>query len=92
MKKRVRLKISGRVQGICYRAETQTVGTGLGLSGYAQNNRDGTVTVVAVGEEKNLEKLVEWCRKGPAGARVDSIETVYGEPAPDEEFNGFEIL
>lgn len=92
MIKRAALKISGMVQGICYRTEAREQASALGLTGYAKNNRDGSVTVVAVGEESDLGKLAGWCRKGPSQARVDSVEASYGEPLPDEEFSGFEIL
>jgi acylphosphatase len=58
------------VQGVYYRASTQSKARELGLSGYAQNLADGRVEVLAVGPRPGLEKLLEWCRRGPRGAQV----------------------
>ncbi len=91
MIKRATLRVRGRVQGVFYRAETRVQAVKLGLKGYARNNRDGTVTVVAVGDESDLQKLAAWCQKGPDFAKVENIETSYEEPKSDEEFSGFEI-
>lgn len=89
--KRVQLKISGKVQGVFYRAETRRKAQELGLKGYAKNNRDGSVTVVAVGEENVLKELEAWCGRGPDSSRVESVEAEYGPQKSDEEFEGFDI-
>ncbi|MFO0780793.1 MAG: acylphosphatase [Candidatus Gracilibacteria bacterium] len=91
MTKRVQLKVKGKVQGVFYRAETQSMAQSLGLRGYAQNNRDGSVTVVAVGEESLLLELIEWCRKGPSRAHVDELEITFDDPPGDESLEGFSI-
>lgn len=87
--KQVRLKVKGRVQGVFFRAETREQARALELKGYAQNNRDGSVTVVAAGEESKVLQLVEWCRKGPDLARVETVEVTYEKPQDD--LSGFEI-
>jgi len=83
----VRLSISGRVQGIWYRASTRETAESLGLSGWVRNLVDGRVEAVAEGDAKAVEQLLAWCRKGPPGARVDEIEVV-DEP-PTFEKGGF---
>jgi len=89
MIKLARLKVKGRVQGVFYRSEAQAEALKLGLKGYAQNNSDGSVTVVAVGEEAALLQLIDWCKEGPDSARVDDVEVTFEKP--QEDFSGFEI-
>jgi len=89
--KRLELKIFGRVQGVFYRAETQEKAVALGLSGFGRNEADGSVTVVAVGQESALKKLEDWCRQGPERAQVENVEAKYEEPKPEEKFTSFEI-
>ncbi|MEM7164515.1 MAG: acylphosphatase [Planctomycetota bacterium] len=67
------LTIHGRVQGVCFRASTRDEACRIGVHGYARNNEDGTVTVVVEGEANAVGRLVEWCRGGPTGARVDEV-------------------
>ncbi len=91
MTRRVRLKIKGLVQGVFYRAEAREQAQALGVKGYARNDRDGSVTVVGVGDDTALLKLIEWCKRGPQGARVDNVEIAYENPVEDETFTGFDI-
>ena len=86
---RVRLKITGRVQGVFYRATTRETALGLNVTGWVKNRRDGSVEVVAEGEEAAVRRLVEWCRKGPPGAVVREV-SVHRE-APTGEFVSFGI-
>ncbi|MEO0094915.1 MAG: acylphosphatase [candidate division WOR-3 bacterium] len=86
---RVHLYISGRVQGVFFRAHTQELAQKLGITGWVRNLDDGRVEVVAEGEETDLQKLIEWCWQGPIGARVDDVEIIYEEPT--NEFGSFEI-
>lgn len=76
---RVELRIHGRVQGVGYRASAARRAGQLGLSGYARNLDDGTVEVVAEGEESKIEELVDWCRTGPRLGRVTHVDIV---PSP----------
>ncbi|MFW5815708.1 MAG: acylphosphatase [Wenzhouxiangella sp.] len=66
-------RISGRVQGVFFRASTRREAERLGLSGYAVNRSDGTVEVAARGEGDDLDRLAAWLDKGPPGARVDQV-------------------
>lgn len=70
------LRIVGRVQGVLYRASARAKARELGLSGYARNLDDGSVEIVAEGEEASLKRLVAWCRVGPPAARVTRVEIV----------------
>ena len=91
MIKKAELRISGRVQGVFYRAAVRQEAIRLGMSGYARNNNDSTVTVVALGEEAVLRELIQWCRKGPPEAHVENVDASFSDPAPDEQFKQFEI-
>lgn len=68
-------RISGRVQGVFFRASTRREAERLGLSGYAVNRSDGTVEVAARGSVDDLDRLADWLGHGPAGARVDQVIT-----------------
>ncbi len=66
--------VHGRVQGVFFRASTQKKAEELGLAGWVKNRPDGTVEIHAEGQQETLEKLIEWCRQGPALASVSSID------------------
>lgn len=88
MKKRVGLKIYGKVQGVFFRDSTQRKAKELNLSGWVRNEPDGTVQIVAEGEEKDLKELIEWCRAGGAEyTRVDKVNIEWLEPSG--QFNNF---
>ncbi len=67
--------ITGRVQGVAYRAYTQREATRLGLTGWVRNCPDGRVEWVAEGERETLEQLVVWCHQGSPLARVAEVKT-----------------
>jgi acylphosphatase len=69
-----RFLVSGRVQGVCFRASTRDRARELGLRGSAVNLDDGRVEVVAAGDDKALDALADWLRHGPPNARVDRVE------------------
>ncbi len=80
MIQRARLRITGRVQGVWYRAATQREASRLGVNGWVRNLPDGGVEALLEGEPDAVRMLVAWCRVGPPGARVlDVVET--REPA-----------
>ena len=72
--KRLTIKVSGRVQGVFYRATANEIATQMGLTGMVRNEPDGSVYLEAQGEEKVVDAFVEWCRKGPSRARVDNVQ------------------
>lgn len=87
--RRVRVRIAGRVQGVCFRAETRGEAVRTGIRGWVRNLRDGRVEAIFEGPAPLVERMIDWCRKGPAFASVLSVE-ILDEP-PGEVFDGFEI-
>jgi acylphosphatase len=77
--------VRGKVQGVCFRAHTEDEARALGISGYAKNLSDGSVEVVARGEETALRKLIQYLHVGPTIARVTGVEIDWSDtsPAPD---------
>jgi len=73
MIKVIKITITGRVQGVCYRAATQHTARRLGLRGTVRNLADGRVEIAAQGESDALDQLVNWCWQGPPAARVDAV-------------------
>lgn len=72
---RVRLVVSGRVQGVSFRAATADAAQRIGgLRGWVRNRADGSVEVLAEGERAALEALAAYCRRGPRLARVDAVQ------------------
>ena len=85
-----RLRISGRVQGVGFRYALQSEARRLGLAGWVRNRSDGSVEALAQGAPQSLDALTAWARRGPAAARVSSVQV---EPAADGEapHTGFEL-
>jgi len=82
--------VFGTVQGVFFRSETKNLADQLGLVGWVKNNKDSSVEIIASGERKTLEKLLEWCYRGPVGAKVTEIEFSWVETK--EKFEGFKII
>jgi len=76
---RKRLRITGRVQGVAFRASTVVAARALGLAGWVANRADGSVEAVAEGDEGEVAAFIRWCHQGPPAARVDHVE-VTDEP------------
>ena len=74
MKTRVHLFISGAVQGVFFRDSAKQVAQSMGITGYVRNMQDGRVELVAEGEKGSIDRLVQWCRKGPPSAIVVSVD------------------
>ena len=64
MNKRAEIVITGHVQGVLFRHGARKMAEGLGVTGWARNEPDGSVRIMAEGQEDTLQKFVEWCRKG----------------------------
>lgn len=67
--------VMGRVQGVFFRATTQREARRLALTGWVRNRPDGSVEVVAEGDDDTLRDFVGWVQRGPSSARVDRVET-----------------
>ena len=72
--KALHLVISGRVQGVWFRASTREVALRLGILGWVRNMPDGSVETHIQGEDDAVEQMLDWCRQGPLGARVDCVD------------------
>jgi acylphosphatase len=85
--------IRGRVQGVAYRAWTQMTALDLGLEGWVRNRRGGDVEALFKGPAEAVASMIDACRHGPPGARVDDIMEREGSPAemtvrrPGERFS-----
>ena len=88
-KVRVRIFVSGLVQGVFFRSETKNRAKELDIFGWVKNLTDGRVEILAEGEKDKLEKLIVWAKKGPDSARVDGLEIDWQEHKG--EFKNFEI-
>jgi len=81
---RARLLVSGRVQGVGYRASTRWAAKRIGgLTGWVRNLDDGRVEAVVEGPREKIEELIAWARQGPAAARVSDVDVTW-EPATGE--------
>lgn len=84
---RAHVWVRGRVQGVCFRAETCDMAGALGVTGWVRNLHDGRVEAVFEGPRDKVEQAVAWCRHGPPAARVSGLDIEW-EPATGE-FTGF---
>jgi acylphosphatase len=82
-----RITVHGRVQGVGFRYAMTGTAAACGVSGWVRNRVDGTVEVFVQGEVHAVERAVDWCRHGPAAARVTAVD-VADEP-PSAECTGF---
>ena len=79
MKTKANVMVSGKVQGVFYRAETAVKARQLDITGWIRNLPDGRVEAVFEGDEADVQTMVEFCRRGPPNARVMNVEVVRGE-------------
>lgn len=85
----IKAKVSGRVQGVGFRYHTAYQGLTLSVNGYAKNEDDGSVTVLACGERAQVEKLITWLEQGPRSANVTSLQH---QELEWQSMDGFKIL
>jgi acylphosphatase len=88
--KRIHLVVRGRVQGVYYRASAQREAKRLGLTGWVTNRPDGSVEIVAEGEEDQVKDLLAWAQHGPSTARVEKVDTRWRSYTG--EFSDFRIV
>ena len=81
--------ISGRVQGVWFRASTKEKAEQLGLTGWVRNTSDGCVEAVFEGEEQLVNQMIEWCHHGPPHSKVNNVDIKNQDPTND--FDGFSI-
>ncbi|MGZ8164202.1 MAG: acylphosphatase [Methylobacter sp.] len=89
--RKVKILVSGRVQGVYFRVFTQNKAKHFAIKGSVKNLPDGRVEIIAeAAENTTIEKFIKWCQKGPITARVDEIEIA--ELQSDEVLTSFEII
>jgi acylphosphatase len=88
MKRCLSILVTGKVQGVFYRASARDKANELGLTGFAQNKEDGGVYIEAEGSEEGLQKFEKWCWQGPPKAKVVRVLT---ESREIMNFAAFEI-
>lgn len=89
MKARAHVLVSGMVQGVYFRYHTRELAQRLGLRGWVQNTPDDRVEAVFEGEKGAVERMLEFCHRGPSGAGVTDVEIKWEQPRG--EFSGFEV-
>jgi len=85
---RAHVFVSGRVQGVYYRATTREQAGERGVDGWVRNLDDGRVEAVFEGSAEAVEAMVEWCHEGSSRARVENVDVEYEDP---EGLDGFEV-
>lgn len=88
--RRVKILVSGRVQGVYFRVFTQNKAKHFAIKGSVRNLPDGRVEIIAEAEHPVIEKFIKWCHKGPITARVDHLD-IY-ELEMDEVLTCFQIM
>ena len=89
MKIRAHVFVSGRVQGVFFRSETRYEAKRRNVAGWVRNTSDGRVEAVFEGEKEDVEKVIDFCRRGPSGARVMKIDIRWEDYI--EEFKEFKV-
>ncbi len=84
--KRAHVWVTGAVQGVFFRTETRDRARSLGVGGWIGNVPDGSVEAVFEGDRERVESMVDWCRRGPSGARVDHVDVDWEEPQGESGF------
>lgn len=90
MTRSLRLRITGRVQGVGYRASLAQMARSHGLRGWVRNRLDGSVEAVLVGPEDACDAVIVWARRGPPLARVDEVQVTVNVDGGDVP-TGFDL-
>lgn len=85
---RAHVFVSGKVQGVYYRANTRDTARERGVDGWVKNLDDGRVEAVFEGPKEAVDEMVEWCHTGSPAARVEGVDVDYEEPQGED---GFEV-
>lgn len=88
--KTYKVRVEGRVQGVCFRHYTREKANELGIDGWVRNCSDGSVETLICGDERQLDTMLAWLKRGPSLATVTQT---YIEPAaPEPDLSGFDII
>jgi acylphosphatase len=83
---RAHVWVSGRVQGVCFRACAEDEARAHGVAGWVRNTRDGRVEAVFEGDRAAVEAMVRWCHRGSPGAAVSGVEVAWEGPQGERGF------
>jgi len=87
--KHIRIIVSGKVQGVFFRASTKAVADQIGIKGLVKNQKDGTVYIEAEGDEASLAAFLDWCHEGPEKAKVEKVQYEEDEV---RNYRNFEVI
>ena len=87
--KHINIKVTGKVQGVFFRASTKAVADQMGIKGLVKNEKDGSVYIEAEGAETFLDMFAEWCKEGPDKSVVENVELSDGEL---KNYRNFEVV
>lgn len=87
--KHLNIIVTGKVQGVFFRASTKAVANQMGINGLVKNQKDGTVYIEAEAESFILDAFVDWCKEGPDKAIVEHVEISEGEI---KNYKNFEVV
>jgi acylphosphatase len=87
--KHINIRVTGKVQGVSFRATTKATADQMGVRGFVRNEKDGSVYIEAEGDDLLLEVFLEWCHEGSDRSK---IENVIVEPGELKNYQNFEIL
>jgi len=82
-----RVHVSGNVQGVAYRANTEETAKKRGVDGWVRNTDDGRVEAVFEGDRRTVESMIGWCHTGSPRANVESVDVAYEEPQNADGFH-----
>jgi acylphosphatase len=88
MIKGLSIRVTGKVQGVFFRASTQQKAKEFGIAGFVRNEPDGSVYIEAEGDDEKLRAFQQWCHNGPPGAKVENVRVKEKEVTG---FSGFEV-
>ena len=85
--KNLRVVVSGKVQGVFFRASVKKVADILGVKGFVRNEHNGSVFVEAEGDDEMVNKLIDYCHHGPDNAKVEKVSITLGEVVGYDSFD-----
>jgi acylphosphatase len=85
------IRVSGRVQGVGYRAALRDEAARRGVTGWVRNRADGSVEALVQGSGESLKRLIDWARRGPPGARVTRLDEQPPAAEFDRNYSAFEL-
>ncbi|MBX2947149.1 MAG: acylphosphatase [Cyclobacteriaceae bacterium] len=88
--KHISIRVTGKVQGVFFRASAVSAAQQIGVRGFVRNEPDGSVYLEVEGSDEQLNALVAWCKIGPPRARVDEVQV--NESITLYHFNDFKII